>query len=70
MIGSAVPIAERPDVSAAVGLPRSTRTLFVMDLPVAKLRRGPIRLIGISESGSAADLKLTPAAAATLGRFQ
>jgi hypothetical protein len=69
-VASTVPDLERPDVSAAMGLPAGIRTAFTLDIPVERLHRGPITVLGVSAGQTAAALKMQPAAAATLRRLQ
>jgi hypothetical protein len=69
-VASTVPDLERPDVSAAMGLPAGIRTAFTLDIPVERLHRGPITVLGVSAGQTAAALKMQPAAAAALRRLQ
>ncbi len=69
MIGGAVPYGPRADVAAALELRPRTRTAFMMELPVARLR-GPVTLVAISDANFAAELLVNPDAAATLRGMQ
>ncbi|OFW20077.1 MAG: hypothetical protein A3G21_07370 [Acidobacteria bacterium RIFCSPLOWO2_12_FULL_66_21] len=65
-IGYTVPSGARPDVVAALGLARPTRTGYGLSIRRNDVRPGGVRVCGLNGDGEAGELKLTDGARAVL----